>query len=112
MDEDRQLYIEKITRDSGLWTNKMLPKLKEFYMSKVLPEIARKKYERYNFEKVSKTCNNVLINLSIPVLNKKIINFVVLLYVLKYTKSSFNHIFSEYIENITKYTRHSIPLTN
>ncbi|GLV43792.1 hypothetical protein CBL_12319 [Carabus blaptoides fortunei] len=39
INESTELHIERIERDSDLWTNEMLPKLKDFYMSNVLPEI-------------------------------------------------------------------------
>jgi hypothetical protein len=38
------IYIERIYRDQDLWINKMVPKLKAFYWTHVLPEIAVPRY--------------------------------------------------------------------
>ena len=38
------MYIERIKRDVTLWTNKMVPKLKAFYFSHILPELAVPRY--------------------------------------------------------------------
>ncbi|KAK9685425.1 YqaJ-like viral recombinase domain [Popillia japonica] len=40
--DDVPLYVEKIFRDSTLWNNDMLPKIKNFYLNCVLPEIINK----------------------------------------------------------------------
>ena len=34
------IYIERIYKDENLWTHKMVPKLKSFYFTHILPELA------------------------------------------------------------------------
>ncbi|XP_060577969.1 uncharacterized protein LOC132735083 [Ruditapes philippinarum] len=41
------LYIERIKRDKNLWTLKMVPKLKCFYMKFILPELSLPRYGTY-----------------------------------------------------------------
>ncbi|XP_060598342.1 uncharacterized protein LOC132752084 [Ruditapes philippinarum] len=41
------LYIERIKRDKNLWTWKMVPKLKCFYMKFILPELSLPRYGTY-----------------------------------------------------------------
>ncbi|GLV31329.1 hypothetical protein CBL_11060 [Carabus blaptoides fortunei] len=50
INESTELHIERIERDSNLWTNEMLPKLKDFYMSNVLPEITFIEQGKVEFE--------------------------------------------------------------
>jgi hypothetical protein len=42
VEEKQNLFVEKINKDEHLWINTMLPKLKEFYLENVLPEIIRR----------------------------------------------------------------------
>jgi len=37
-----QIHIERIVKDSDLWKNTMLPKLKVFYYKALLPELSSK----------------------------------------------------------------------
>ena len=39
------IYIERVSRDVALWNSKMVPKLKAFYFSHILPEIAVPRYK-------------------------------------------------------------------
>lgn len=38
------MYVERIYRDSRLWENEMVPKLKQFYHKFLIPELALPRY--------------------------------------------------------------------